>query len=173
MLSTPPAMYSSPSSTVMARAESMTACRPLAQSRFTVTPGVVGGRPDSSAAKRATLRLSSPAWLTQPSTTSLISRGSIALRATTSRITSAARSSGRTVARRVLDHRHRHAVGREQAVRGVEHLGAGHGRSHESAALGKAEQRIDRDGSGWIEAKLEGGARHILSQGGYETTGRL
>src|SRR3989454_5353636 len=59
---------------------------------------------------------------------------------------------------------------REQAVRGVAHLGAGHGRSHEGAALGKAEQRIDRDGSGWIEAKLEGGGRRVLSQGDRKST---
>src|SRR5256886_14948754 len=96
MLSTPPAIYRSPSPQVMAREASTTACRPLAQSRLTVQPGVVGGRPPSSAAKRATLRLSSPAWLTQPSTTSAISEGSILLRATTSLITSPARSSGRS-----------------------------------------------------------------------------
>ncbi len=96
MLSTPPAMYISPSPQLMARAASTTACRPLAQSRFTVTPGVVGGRPASSAAKRAMLRLSSPACVTQPITTSLISFGSILFRETTSLITSAARSSGRT-----------------------------------------------------------------------------
>ena len=46
-----------------------------------MTPGVVGGRPASSAAKRATLRLSSPAWLTQPSITSEICAGSTLLRA--------------------------------------------------------------------------------------------
>ena len=32
----------------MARAASVTACRPLAHSRLTVTPGTVGGRPESS-----------------------------------------------------------------------------------------------------------------------------
>src|SRR6187551_980094 len=45
---------------------------------------------------RATLRLSSPAWLAQPKITSSIFAGSIPERRTTSAITSAARSSGRT-----------------------------------------------------------------------------
>ena len=47
---------------------------------------------------RATLRLSSPAWFAQPSTTSSIAAGSAPARRTTSAITSAARSSGRTSA---------------------------------------------------------------------------
>ena len=38
------------------------ASRPEPQSRFTVTPATDSGRPASSAAMRATLRLSSPAW---------------------------------------------------------------------------------------------------------------
>ena len=66
MLSTPPARYRSPSPTVMARAASTTAASPLAQSRFRVCAGVVAGSPASSAAWRATLRESSPAWLVQP-----------------------------------------------------------------------------------------------------------
>ena len=52
-----------------------TAERPDAHSRLTVTPATVSGRPASSAAKRATLRLSSPAWLAHPSQTSSISSG--------------------------------------------------------------------------------------------------
>ncbi len=40
------------------------------QSRFTVPPGADTGSPASSAAIRATLRLSSPAWFAQPSSTS-------------------------------------------------------------------------------------------------------
>ena len=96
MLSTPPAMYISPSPQVMAREASTTACSPLAHRRLTVTPGVVGASPESSAAKRATLRQSSPACVTQPKTTSLISLGPMPFRDTTSLITSAARSSGRT-----------------------------------------------------------------------------
>ena len=50
----------------MARALAMTASSPLAHRRFTVAPGIVGGNPESSDAWRATLRLSSPAWLVQP-----------------------------------------------------------------------------------------------------------
>ena len=46
---------------------------------------------------RATLRLSSPAWLAAPNTTSLIASGDTAgLRSTTARRAWAARSSGRT-----------------------------------------------------------------------------
>ena len=80
----------------MARAASVTACRPEAHRRFTVTPGTVGGRPAISVAKRATLRQSSPAWVTQPRITSLMSSGLTPLRFTTSAITSPARSSGRS-----------------------------------------------------------------------------
>ena len=43
-----------------------TALRPEAHSRLTVMPGTLSGRPASSSAMRATLRLSSPAWLAQP-----------------------------------------------------------------------------------------------------------
>jgi hypothetical protein len=61
--------------------------------------GDLDGRPASSSAIRATLRLSSPAWLAQPRITSSISAGSIPDRSTTALIASAARSSGRTAAR--------------------------------------------------------------------------
>src|SRR5436190_5235935 len=47
---------------------------------------------------RATLRLSSPAWLAAPKYTSSIAPGSTPARATASLITSAARSSGRSPA---------------------------------------------------------------------------
>ncbi len=57
----------------MARAESITAPKPLAHRRFTVWPGTVTGRPASNSAFRATLRLSSPAWLVSPKITSSIS----------------------------------------------------------------------------------------------------
>ena len=43
-----------------------TASRPDPQSLFTVTPGTSTGSSASSVAIRATLRLSSPAWLAQP-----------------------------------------------------------------------------------------------------------
>ena len=41
---------------------------PEPQRRLTVAPPTDSGKPASSAAMRATLRLSSPAWLAQPST---------------------------------------------------------------------------------------------------------
>src|SRR5665213_3192477 len=43
-----------------------TASMPEAHSRLSVTPGTLTGSPASSSAMRATLRLSSPAWLAQP-----------------------------------------------------------------------------------------------------------
>ena len=64
--STPPAMARSISPARMARAAAPTASSPEAQRRFSVTPGTVSGRPARSSAIRATLRLSSPAWLAQP-----------------------------------------------------------------------------------------------------------
>jgi hypothetical protein len=64
--STPPAMAKSISPARMARAALPTASRPEAHRRLTVTPGTLSGSPASSSAMRATLRLSSPAWLAQP-----------------------------------------------------------------------------------------------------------
>src|SRR5947209_3706683 len=66
MLSTPPATKTSPSPTLMARAAALTAARPDEQRRLNVTPATDTGNPASSAAIRATLRLSSPAWFAQP-----------------------------------------------------------------------------------------------------------
>jgi hypothetical protein len=66
MLSTPPVTIRSASPDAMARAPVMVASRPEAQRRFTVMAGVRVGMPASSRAMRATLRLSSPAWFTQP-----------------------------------------------------------------------------------------------------------
>ena len=66
MLSTPPAIISSASPARMARAAVPTASRPEPQRRLMVAPGTTSGRPASSRAMRATLRLSSPAWLAQP-----------------------------------------------------------------------------------------------------------
>jgi hypothetical protein len=54
----------------MACAAYPTAFNPDAHNRLTVTPGIESGSPASSSAMRATLRLSSPAWLAQPYTTS-------------------------------------------------------------------------------------------------------
>ncbi|MNC61617.1 hypothetical protein D3C75_1115710 [compost metagenome] len=64
--STPPAMASSISPLAMARKALPTASMPEAHRRLRVTPGTLGGRPASSSDMRATLRLSSPAWLAQP-----------------------------------------------------------------------------------------------------------
>ena len=97
--STPPAMIRSASPVEMARAPSTTACSPEPHSRLTVAPGTETGSPASSAAMRATLRLSSPAWLAQPNRTSSMASGSTFVRATSARTTTAARSSGRTSAR--------------------------------------------------------------------------
>ena len=99
MDSTPPARIRSPSSERTARAAWLTASSPDAHSRFTVAPGTSTGSPASSEAMRATLRLSSPAWLVSPSSTSSTGPGSMPVRRTASPITAAARSSGRTVDR--------------------------------------------------------------------------
>jgi hypothetical protein len=75
------------------------ALRPEAQSRLTVMPGMESGRPASSSAMRATLRLSSPAWLAQPNTTSSSAdQSTLGLRLSSARIGTAARSSVRTLA---------------------------------------------------------------------------
>ena len=101
MLSTPPAMIRSASPARIARAAIPTASRPDPQSRLIVLPGASSGRSASSAAIRATLRLSSPAWFAQPSSTSSRADQSTdgRLGLGESRTTWAARSSGRTVAR--------------------------------------------------------------------------
>ena len=59
--STPPAMTTSPSPTLIAWAADAAACSPEPHSRFTVCPATSAGSPASSSAMRATLRLSSPA----------------------------------------------------------------------------------------------------------------
>jgi len=66
MDSTPPAITSSCSPVLTARAAMPIASIPEAHSLFTVTPGTSGGSPASSSAIRATSRLSSPAWLAHP-----------------------------------------------------------------------------------------------------------
>ena len=66
MLSTPPAIISSASPALMARAALPTASMPEPQRRLMVAPGTSTAKPASSADIRATLRLSSPAWLAQP-----------------------------------------------------------------------------------------------------------
>ena len=83
---------------ITACAAPTTAARPDAQSRLTVTPATDSGRPARSAPIRATLRLSSPAWLAQPNQTSSISPAGTPARSTAAAIASPARSSGRTSA---------------------------------------------------------------------------
>ena len=66
MLSTPPAITSSASPDLIARAAMPTASRLDPHRRFTVLAGTSFGNPASSSAMRPTLRLSSPAWFAQP-----------------------------------------------------------------------------------------------------------
>jgi hypothetical protein len=51
---------------LIARAAMVTASMPDPHRRLIVVPGTVTGIPASSKLMRATLRLSSPAWLAQP-----------------------------------------------------------------------------------------------------------
>jgi hypothetical protein len=98
--STPPTSThaASPLSTI--RLACMAASSDEPQRRLTVVAGTLVGRPASSTAMRPTLRLSSPAWLASPKITSSIRAGSrLGSRASSSRTTWAARSSGRTPAR--------------------------------------------------------------------------
>ena len=72
---------------------------PEPQSRLIVLPGTVTGRPASSSDMRATLRLSSPAWLAQPKiTSSTAAQSTFGLRVLSARSGTAPRSSARTVA---------------------------------------------------------------------------
>ena len=70
MLSTPPAIISSASPALIARAAMPTASMPEPHSRLTVVPGHLDRQAGEQRAMRATLRLSSPAWLAQPKITS-------------------------------------------------------------------------------------------------------
>ena len=97
MLSTPPAIIRSASPALMARAALPTASRPEPHSRLMVAPGTSMGRPASSADMRATLRLSSPAWLAQPySTSATAAQSTLGLRAISAWMGTAPRSSVRT-----------------------------------------------------------------------------
>ena len=64
--SVPPARQISASPAAIARAAELIASIPEPHSRLTVAPGTWTGRPASSTPIRATLRLSSPAWLAAP-----------------------------------------------------------------------------------------------------------
>jgi hypothetical protein len=81
------------------RAAIASASRPEPHTRLTVAPGTDTGRPAKSSAMRATLRLSSPAWLAHPSSTSSMAAGSReGLRLSSAASGTAARSSARTAA---------------------------------------------------------------------------
>ena len=64
--STPPTSINPASPLRMARAAVPTASSPEPHRRLRVVPGTLTGNPANSADMRATLRLSSPAWLAQP-----------------------------------------------------------------------------------------------------------
>ena len=100
MLSTPPAIMSAASPLLIARAAMPIASMLDPHRRLTVEPGTSCGRPARRSAMRATFRLSSPAWLAQPYTTSSTAlQSTLALRSTSALIGTAPRSSGRTVER--------------------------------------------------------------------------
>jgi hypothetical protein len=100
MLSTPPAIISCASPDLMARAAVPTASRPEPHKRLMVAPGRSMGRPASRVAMRATLRLSSPAWLAQPKITSVTwVQSTPGLRAISAFRGMAPRSSARTLER--------------------------------------------------------------------------
>src|SRR5260370_21049972 len=96
MLSTPPAITMSAAPVWISRAAAIAACIPDPHRRLTVWPGTSTGKPASSKAMRATLRLSSPAPLAHPRMTSSTSAGLTCARSQASLSTIAARSSGRT-----------------------------------------------------------------------------
>ena len=97
MLSTPPAIISSASPLLIARAAEPTASMPEPQRRLIVDPGNSTGSPASNDDIRATLRLSSPAWLAQPKITSLAAdQSSCGWRAISAFSGTAPRSSART-----------------------------------------------------------------------------
>src|ERR1700704_5511336 len=97
--STPPAIAKSISPARIARPAAPTASRPEAHRRLSVWPGTDSGMPASNSAIRATLRLSSPAWLAQPKNNSSTSdQSSVGCLAISALIGAAARSSARTLA---------------------------------------------------------------------------
>ncbi len=97
--STPPATTTSASPVSMAREAIIVASRLDPQSRLTVVAGTLTGSPASSTAIRPTLRLSSPAPLAFPHTTSSTAeRSRPGARSSTPARATAARSSGRTSA---------------------------------------------------------------------------
>ena len=66
--SAPPATAASASPSMMAWAAEMMACSPLPHSRFTVSPGVLAGRPPLMAATRPRYMSLASVWITLPKT---------------------------------------------------------------------------------------------------------
>ena len=77
----------------------------------------------------------------------------------------------RDEAGRIVDHRHRHAVGGEQGMRDLHHVALRDRRLHQRAALGEAEQRIDRHGALRIEPHVERGGRRVGAERRDEADG--
>ena len=98
MLSTPPAIIRPASPDLMARAAVPTASSPEPHRRLMVPPGTSMGKPASRLLMWATLRLSSPAWLAQPySTSTTLAQSTFGLRAMRARRGMAPKSSVRTL----------------------------------------------------------------------------
>ena len=98
MLSTPPAIMKWASPDLMARAAEPKASKPEPHKRLTVLALTSGGKPESNKAIRPTLRLSSPAWLTLPYTTSVRAcQSTWGLRAMSAAKGTAPKSSARTL----------------------------------------------------------------------------
>ena len=98
MLSTPPAIIKPASPALMARAAVPTASKPEPHSRLIVAPGTSRGKPANKLLMWATLRLSSPAWLAQPYSTSVMAaQSTLGLRAIKALMGMAPKSSVRTL----------------------------------------------------------------------------
>ncbi len=98
--SAPPTSINSASPALIWREAMIAASSEDPHNRLTEVPGIETGNPASRVPIRAMLRFSSPAPLALPNTTSSIRSGSSpGARCTDSRITCAARSSGRTDAK--------------------------------------------------------------------------
>ena len=136
--STPPATTTSASPVSTSGRPVIAASSEEPHSRLTVVAGTDTGRPASSTAIRPTLRLSSPAWLAQPQTTSPIrpGRARAPWPARPERAI-AARSSGRTSAKRA-------AEPAERGPHGGVHVWLGHWSCLLAAPAGRSGTRCSR-----------------------------
>ena len=71
----------------------------------------------------------------------------------------------------VADHRHRYPVAREERVRGVAHRRVRGRVGHQRPALRQAEERVDADRPGRIDARRERGRRRVLAERRHENEG--